>query len=68
MEKLEKATFGMGCFWQSEVVFQETKGVKETTVGYMGGKIKNPSYEQVCTGKTGHAEVVQIEYDPKEVS
>lgn len=58
----------MGCFWQSEEVFREVKGVKETVVGYMGGHTKKPTYEQVCTDKTGHAEVVQIEYDPKEVS
>ena len=59
-----KATFGMGCFWCSEDVFQRIKGVKSTTVGYMGGWLENPTYEQVCTDRTGHAEVVQVEYDP----
>lgn len=59
-----KATFGMGCFWCSEDVFQRIKGVKSTAVGYMGGWLENPTYEQVCTDKTGHAEVVQVEYDP----
>lgn len=59
-----KATFGMGCFWCSEDVFQRIKGVKSTTVGYMGGWLENPTYEQVCTDRTCHAEVVQVEYDP----
>ena len=59
-----KATFGMGCFWCSEDIFRRTKGVKSTAVGYMGGSLDNPTYEQVCTDRTGHAEVVQIEYDP----
>lgn len=59
-----KATFGMGCFWCSEDVFQHIKGVKSTSVGYMGGWLENPTYEQVCTDRTGHAEVVQVEYDP----
>ena len=67
-KKLEFATFGAGCFWQVEEDFHHTKGVKKTTVGYMGGSLENPTYEDVCTDRTNHAEVVQIEYDPKEVS
>ena len=65
---MQKATFGAGCFWGIEASFQKIKGVTSTTVGYMGGKIKNPTYEQVCTDKTGYAEVVQIIYDPLIVS
>ena len=65
---MNKATFGAGCFWGVEATFQKIKGVISTTVGYMGGKTKNPTYEQVCTDKTGHAEVVQITYDPSVVS
>ncbi|MCQ5377362.1 MAG: peptide-methionine (S)-S-oxide reductase MsrA [Candidatus Methanomethylicia archaeon] len=65
---LEIATFGMGCFWGAESIFMGIKGVKKTSVGYMGGHTKNPTYEEVCTDKTGHAEVVQIEYDPNEVT
>ena len=65
---MEKATFGAGCFWGVEAKFQEVNGVKTTTVGYMGGDLKNPTYEQVCTDKTGHAEVIQIEYDEEKVS
>jgi len=65
---MEKATFGAGCFWGVEAAFQNLKGIKSTTVGYMGGDFKNPTYEDVCTDKTGHAEVVQILYDSKEVS
>jgi peptide-methionine (S)-S-oxide reductase len=63
-----KATFGMGCFWCSEDVFRRIKGVKSTAVGYMGGWLERPTYEQVCTDRTGHAEVVQVEYDPSAVS
>lgn len=62
---MEKATFGAGCFWHVEEAFREIKGVIKTEVGYMGGKMKSPAYEDVCTDKTGHAEVVQIEFDPK---
>jgi peptide-methionine (S)-S-oxide reductase len=63
-----KATFGMGCFWCSEDVFMKLNGVKSTTVGYMGGRFDNPTYEQVCTDRTGHAEVVQVDYDPGAIS
>ena len=62
------ATFGSGCFWCTEAVFLDVKGVKEVASGYMGGKIKNPSYKDVCTGTTGHAEVIQLKYDPAQVS
>ena len=65
---LEKATFGAGCFWHIEEEFKKIEGVVLTSVGFMGGSIKNPSYKDVCTGKTGHAEVVHLEYDPKAVS
>ena len=64
----EKATFGAGCFWKPEHVFRQIDGVVSTSVGYMGGDAANPSYEQVCTGRTGHAEVVQVEYDPERIS
>lgn len=67
-KQFEKATFGAGCFWGVEAAFQKLKGIKHTTVGYMGGHLKNPTYEDVCTDQTGHAEVVQIEYDPDEIS
>jgi peptide-methionine (S)-S-oxide reductase len=65
---MEKATFGAGCFWGVEAAFRQIKGVKATAVGYMGGKLKDPTYQDVCTDRTGHAEVVQVEYDPSEVS
>jgi peptide-methionine (S)-S-oxide reductase len=66
--KTEKATFGAGCFWGVEAAFQQIEGVTSTAVGFMGGTTKNPSYKEVCTGWTGHAEVVHIEYDPSKVS
>jgi peptide-methionine (S)-S-oxide reductase len=68
MGKPEKATFGAGCFWHVEESFRKVEGVRETTVGYMGGTMESPSYEDVCTDRTGHAEVCQVEYDPGIVS
>jgi peptide-methionine (S)-S-oxide reductase len=64
----DTATFGTGCFWCTEAVFQELKGVLKVTSGYSGGTVKNPSYEEVCSGETGHAECLQIIYDPKVIS
>ena len=61
---LAKATFGGGCFWCTEAVFQQLNGVRSVASGYSGGTVKNPSYQQVCTGTTGHAEVIQVTYDP----
>lgn len=65
---LETATFGAGCFWCVEAIFQNLEGVKTVASGYSGGSIKNPSYKEVCTGRTGHAEVIQITYDPAKIS
>ncbi len=65
---LEKATFGSGCFWCSEAIFSRITGVSEVLPGYTGGTTKNPSYEDVKTGTTGHAEVIQITYDPAQIS
>lgn len=65
---LEIATFGAGCFWCVEEIFQQLKGVKKVVSGYSGGHVKDPTYERVCRGKTGHAEVVQIMYDPDIIS
>jgi peptide-methionine (S)-S-oxide reductase len=64
-DKSEIATLANGCFWCSEAIFKRLKGVKSVLPGYSGGIVKNPSYNQVCTGKTGHAESIQIEFDPK---
>ena len=67
-ENLDTATFATGCFWCTEAVFQQLKGVKKVTSGYSGGHVENPTYKEVCTGLTGHAECIQLLYDPKEVS
>ncbi len=66
--KTENATFGAGCFWGVEAAFRQLEGVISTAVGYSGGRVENPSYEDVCSDKTGHAEVVQVEYDPAQIS
>lgn len=65
---LQKATFGAGCFWCVEAVFEQLEGVKSVTSGYSGGHVENPTYEEVCAKKTGHAEVAVIEYDPEKIS
>ena len=67
-QKYETATFGMGCFWCTEAIFQQLNGVHSVVSGYAGGHIKNPTYEQVCEGNTGHTEVCQITYDPLKIS
>ncbi|MCB0291976.1 MAG: peptide-methionine (S)-S-oxide reductase MsrA [Calditrichaeota bacterium] len=64
----EKATLGGGCFWCVEAVFQRLKGVSAVVSGYAGGRVKNPTYREVCSGLTGHAEVIQIRFDPKVIS
>jgi len=64
----EKATFGVGCFWGVEAPFRKVEGVVSISVGYSGGTFENPTYKNVCTGRTGHAEVVEVEYDPSRVS
>ena len=64
-DKTETATLANGCFWCTEAIFKKIKGVKYILPGYTGGTLKNPSYDQVCTGKSGHAESIQIEFDPK---
>src|SRR5687767_14085338 len=66
--KNEIAVFGGGCFWCVEAVFDELRGVHSVVSGYAGGETKNPTYEQVCGGRTGHAEVIKIEYDPAQIS
>ncbi|MEX0612474.1 MAG: peptide-methionine (S)-S-oxide reductase MsrA [Pirellulales bacterium] len=66
--KLEKATFGSGCFWCTEAVFEQLRGVKSVVSGYSGGKTPDPTYEDISSGRTGHAEVIQITYDPAEIS
>ena len=65
---MEKATFAAGCFWGVEATFRQVRGVTSTAVGYSSGTFKNPTYQDVCTGRTGHAEVLQVEYDPAQVS
>jgi peptide-methionine (S)-S-oxide reductase len=64
----ETATFGGGCFWCTEAIFRSLKGVESVESGYSGGKTKNPTYQEVCTGETGHAEVIQITFNPKLIS
>ena len=68
LAQTETATFGGGCFWCTEAIFKSLKGVESVESGYSGGKTKNPTYQEVCTGETGHAEVIQIKFDPKVIS
>lgn len=65
---MEKATFGAGCFWGVEATFRRLAGVKDTAVGYMGGSLRKPAYEDVCSDRTGHAEVVDVTFDPAVIS
>ena len=68
LKNLELATFGNGCFWCTEAIFEQLEGVYNVEAGYAGGAVKNPSYKEVCTGNTGHAEVIRLSYDPKVIS
>lgn len=68
MSEKRRATFGAGCFWGVQAAFDRIKGILATQVGYMGGKTESPTYKEVCTNRTGHAEVVDLEYDPEQVS
>jgi peptide-methionine (S)-S-oxide reductase len=65
---VEVATFGNGCFWCTEAIFQRIEGVEKVVSGYIGGAVKNPTYKEVCTGLTGHAEAIQITFDPRKIS
>jgi peptide-methionine (S)-S-oxide reductase len=67
-EKIDTATFGTGCFWCTEAIFEQLNGVLKVTSGYSGGHVRNPTYKEVCTGETGHAECVQIQYEPDKIS
>ena len=67
-DQMALATFGNGCFWCTEAIFQQLKGVESVYPGYIGGHVKNPTYAEVCTGNTGHAEAIQIQYDPNVIS
>jgi peptide-methionine (S)-S-oxide reductase len=67
-EKIDTATFGTGCFWCTEALFEQLNGVMKVTSGYSGGKVANPTYKAVCTGETGHAECVQVQYEPNKIS
>lgn len=66
-QKLETVTLGAGCFWCVEAIYQRLEGVEKVQSGYAGGAVKNPTYEQVCSGRTGHAEVIQVTFDPKKI-
>lgn len=68
IDNVETATFGTGCFWCTEAIFEQLNGVVSVTSGYMGGQVRNPTYKQVCTGETGHAECVQVVYEPQKIS
>jgi peptide-methionine (S)-S-oxide reductase len=65
---MESATFGGGCFWCTEAIYKELRGVTSVTSGYSGGSVERPSYEQICTGRTGHAEVIRVDFDPAVIS